>query len=69
MLRHVSKALSRLAQIIASAYLWFLTCFLGGGAMIVAGVRILAGIGYAFIVAGCLAMVIAILIRKGMSDG
>lgn len=52
-----------------SAVVWFVLLCISGAALLVAGAFILAGLGWATVVAGALCLVIAVLLLVGMSRG
>jgi hypothetical protein len=59
--------LSVVAAQAVSALVWFLILGLGGTAMIVAGVCLLFGAGWAFIAGGVFMLLGSAFIRKGMN--
>lgn len=52
-----------------SAAVWCVLLGLGGAGLLISGAYILAGSGWAFVVAGLLSMLMAALILMGMSRG
>lgn len=61
--------LARLGQRLLSALLWFLLLALAGACLVVAGVYLLAGLGWGLVAGGVLCLVAASFIRRGMTDG
>lgn len=66
-LEAVGALLSAAAERAISALAWFLILGLGGTGMIVAGVFLLFGAGWAFIAGGVFMLLGAAFIRKGMN--
>lgn len=61
------KCFATLAKGAASASVWLMFFGLGGPALIIAGVYILLGLGWAFVVGGVACIAIANLIAKGIA--
>lgn len=69
MLTSVDAALGRALAIAMSALVWFLLTGIAGMALIVAGVAVLAGTGWALVAAGAFLIFTAALIGQGMKHG
>lgn len=65
----VRDALASFGTYLADAIVWFLLLLAAGAAMLVAGVYLIVGIGWALIAGGLLCICAASFIRKGMTDG
>ena len=65
----VASAWALLVAIAASALTWMLVLGAAGFVLIVAGVYILAGIGWAFIAGGVACLVLAYFVHRGVTDG
>jgi hypothetical protein len=66
-LEAVRAVLSAVAEHAISAMAWFLILGLGGTAMIVTGVLVLFGAGWAFIAGGVFLLLGSAFIRRGMN--
>ena len=64
-----SLTLKMLGRAFVSAVLWFLLMVAAGVAMLVAGVYVLAGTGWALIAGGAFCISAAVFIRKGLTNG
>lgn len=60
---------SRLGAVLTSAITWLCGCAFAGAALIVAGVFILAGLGWALIAVGLVLFAIAGVLRIGITHG
>ncbi|MDP9991975.1 hypothetical protein J2W28_001003 [Variovorax boronicumulans] len=63
------SALRRALAVAMSALVWFLLCGAAGMALVVAGVAVLFGTGWALIAAGAFLIFTAALIGRGMKHG
>lgn len=63
------SALRRALAVAMSALVWFLLCGAAGMALMVAGVAVLLGTGWALIAAGAFLIFTAGLIGRGMKHG
>ena len=61
--------IAALSGVAASAVVWMLATALLGIGLIVCGVYVLAGFGWALIAGGASALGVAMFIRKGLTDG
>lgn len=62
-------ALRRALAVAMSALVWFLLCGFAGMSLVVAGVAVLLGTGWALIAAGAFLIFTAALIGQGMKHG
>lgn len=58
-----------IARIVSSAWIWFGVCSLGGVALIVGAVFILAGFGWAVLAAGVAMLLFALFLMRGLANG
>jgi hypothetical protein len=65
----VTRSLSAFGAHLASAVLWFQLLHACGAGFLVAGVYVLAGLGWSLIAAGILCIGVASFLRKGMTGG
>lgn len=65
----VNAALGRALSAILSALVWFLFCGAAGMGLVVAGVALLFGTGWALVAAGAFLIFTAALIGRGMKHG
>ncbi len=66
--QRIGDELAAIGRAFASAVLWFVLISLAGGALIVAGVYVMAGAGPALIAAGIACLFCALFIRGGLTD-
>lgn len=64
----VAKAVLSLAKVTSSASAWLMFFGLCGPALIIAGIYILLGLGWALVAGGLACLVIAWLIAKGVAN-
>lgn len=69
LLASAAAALRRALAIVMSALVWFLLTGAVGMALVVAGVAVLAGTGWALVTAGAFLIFTAALIGRGMKHG
>lgn len=69
LLASATAALRRVLAVVMSALMWFLLTGIAGMALVVAGVAILAGTGWALVAAGAFLIFTAALIGQGMKHG
>lgn len=67
--REAGKTFSMLAALFASAVLWFLVLTGCGALLLVAGIFVLAGLGWSLIAGGALCVMAASFVRKGIAGG
>lgn len=65
----LARVIAQSASVFASAVLWFLLTGVAGVAVLVVGVFVLAGSGWACIAGGAALVLISALIARGMSHG
>lgn len=66
MMKRNARAVGNLAL---NAFVWFGIFALGGFALIVAAVFVLAGFGWALLAAGCALLVFAGFVMRGLANG
>jgi hypothetical protein len=59
--------LSAISNAILSAFTWFLLLVVAGSTLLVAGVLVIAGTGWALVAGGALLMFAGIVVLKGMT--
>jgi hypothetical protein len=60
---------SRLGAVLSSAFTWLFACAFAGASVIVAGVFVLAGMGWALISVGVFLFLVAGLLHVGIAHG
>jgi len=68
-LRRITALAAVILSWLASAGLWMAVSGIGGGGLVVAGVYLIAGAGWALIAAGIFLLLFATLIFRGMTGG